>query len=115
MAGFQLSAEHVEGVTQFALELGLPESAIPLYLEAVTDSWSDALSHVVTREYASIIDYTSPDYREAVEEQNKRLIMLRGHFNTTEEGRATIKRIPKKQDDGYSTIPLPTIPQELFG
>jgi hypothetical protein len=114
MTDFRLTAEHEHGVTQFALELGLPENAVQLYLEAVTDSWSDALSNVVMREYASIIDVTSPDYREAMDEQNNRLIMLRAHFQTTEAGKATIKKIPKKQDDGYSTIPLPTIPQELL-
>ncbi|MFH1243971.1 MAG: hypothetical protein V1487_00130 [bacterium] len=114
MSAFALTEVHQEHIKEFAQEKGFPENALSLLYETVSTEWGHKLGNVVMKEYASLIDFSSPDYQDWVEKQNNRLKQLRIELASTDLGKETIAKIPRDVDDGFSTIPLPSVPAELI-
>lgn len=114
MSAFTLTAEHEQHVRDFAGENGYPESSLATLFEAVSTEWGHKLGNVVMKEYAALIDFSDPGYQEWARKQNDRLKELRIALASTDLGKETIARIPREVDDGFSTVPLPSIPEELI-
>ena len=101
---FQLNEEKLKDYIGGAMKHnGIPKGLFATYQEIVLQEWDNSMS-----EYASIIDFTSPDYREAALKYNEKLALIRKGMESTTRGRNTLKRMAKKGHDDGTTIPYPS-------
>jgi hypothetical protein len=89
---------------------GIPQEMLPDYRAVVLFEWDHQLWQLENGDYTSAINLFSLERKEAYEEQNTRLITIRKSMNTTENGKKSINEMTEKGvDDGFSTIPIPSI------
>jgi len=90
--------------------VGIPKEKIDVYRKVVLKEWENKAESEFLASYAAITDFSSPDYREEIENHNKRLVEIRTAMTTTSQGKKTILDMQSKRvDDGFSTIPLPPL------